>query len=102
MVRKKPFPPEADTRPDMQRPKVGPRHSGPAPKSARERAEADTIPPPSEPPPPTKRSGPPAMKTQRRPRGSDVRDVEGGPAAATVDEVTADLSKDPRREKDDG
>lgn len=101
MVRKKPFPPEPDTRPDTQRPKVAPRHSGPAPKSVRERAEADTLPPPSEPPPPTKRSGPPATKTERRPRASDVHDVEGRPAAATVDEVTADLSKDPRREKDD-
>jgi hypothetical protein len=101
MVRKKRFPAEHDTRPDLNRPKVGPHHSGPAPKSVRQRAEADTLPPPSEPPPATKRSGRAAPKTERRPRVSDVREMEGGPRAATVDEVTADLSRDPRREKDD-
>jgi|HubBroStandDraft_4_1064222.scaffolds.fasta_scaffold40544_4 hypothetical protein len=102
MVRKKRFPPEHDTRPDLKRAKVATtHHSGPAPKSVRMRAEAETIPPPSEPPPPTKRSGRPAPKTERRPRVSDVREVERGPHAATVDEVTADMSKDPRREKDE-
>jgi hypothetical protein len=102
MVRKNRFPPEHDTRPDLNRPKVGTsHHSGPAPKSVRLRSEAETLPPPSNPPPPTKRSGRAAPKTERRPRVSDVREVEGGPQAATVDEVTADLSKDPRRERDD-
>jgi hypothetical protein len=102
MVRKKRFPPEHDTSPDIKRPKVATtHHSGPAPKSVRARAEADTLPPPSEAPPPTRRSGRAAPKTERRPRVSDVREVErGGAHAATVDEVTADLSKDPRREKD--
>ena len=100
MVRKKRFPPEPDTAPDITRPKVGAHHSGPAPKSVRLRAEADTLPPPSEPPPATKRSGR-APKTERRPRVSDVREVDPHPGAATVDEVTADLSRDPRREKED-
>jgi hypothetical protein len=100
MVRKKRFPPEEDTRPDLKRPKDPVTHqSGPAPKDVRERAEAPTIPPPSA-PPPTKRSGRPAGKTGRG-RVSDVREVDHGPGAATVDEVTADLSKDPRRERDD-
>ena len=99
MVRKKRFPPEHDTQPDV-RPKVSTHHSGPAPKSVRQRAEADTLPPPSQPPPPTKRSGKPSPKGQR-PRVSDVRGVKPAPGAATVDEVTADLSRDPRRERDD-
>jgi hypothetical protein len=102
MVRKKRFPPEPDTRPAV-RPKVSTPHpSGPAPKSIRQRAEAKTLPPPpSEPPPPTKRSGKPSPMA-RRPRASDVREVNPAPGAATVDEVTADLSQDPRRERDDG
>jgi hypothetical protein len=100
MVRKKRFPPEPDTQPDV-RPKVTTtHHSGPAPKSLRQRAEADTLPPPEEPPPPTKRSGKPSPKGQR-PRVSDVRGVKPAPGAATVDEVTADMSRDPRRERDD-
>jgi hypothetical protein len=36
------------------------------------------------------------------PRDSGVRTGKPPVAAATVDEVTADLSKDPRREHEDG
>jgi hypothetical protein len=35
------------------------------------------------------------------PRVSAVRPKKRGPASATVDEVTADLSRDPRRDEDD-
>jgi hypothetical protein len=100
MVRKKRFPPEPVTQPDV-RPKVSSsHHSGPAPKSVRQRAEAETLPPPASQPPPTKRSGKPSPKAQRA-RVSDVRGVNPAPGAATVDEVTADMSRDPRRERDD-
>jgi hypothetical protein len=104
MPRKHPFPPETDTKPDMQRP------SAPAPKSKRARAEAETLPPPP--------------KSHRGKEAKDARDARAAKAAATkssgvhsrkppaprkkddapgaaVDEVTADLSKDPRRERDD-
>lgn len=91
MTRKQRFPPEASTRPEHGS-KPGLTHqSGPAPKGKRERAEAPTEPPP-----------PPSKKPSRAPKpgASDVRRVKAAPAAATVDEVTADLTRDPRREKD--
>jgi hypothetical protein len=99
MSRKQRFPPEPATRPDARRPKVSAgRTSAPAPKSTRERAEAPTLPPPravenervSKPHEDARLSG---MRS-RRPR------LPSSPAA-TVDEVVADLSKDPRRERDD-
>jgi hypothetical protein len=52
----------------------------PVSQDRRKRAEAETLPPP----PPTPRVSGRMRKT---------------PNAATVDEVTADMSKDPRREK---
>jgi hypothetical protein len=59
----------------------------PVSQERKKRAEADTLPPPPDdaPPPPTPRlSG---------------RVKKKAPSAATVDEVTADMSKDPRREE---
>jgi hypothetical protein len=101
MARKPRFPTEPETRPDARR-KPTARQSGPAPKDLRERSEAPTMPPPraarvpTEPPTRPRRTPPP--------RGSDSGIRAGKPdvAAATVDEVTADLSKDPRRERDEG
>jgi hypothetical protein len=102
MSQKRRFPQEPVTKPGSRRPK-GPvvRSSEPAPKSRRERAEAPTLPPPK------------VVKDERtsRPtpgvedgRHSGVRGRRPAPPsipAATVDEVVADLSKDPRRERDD-
>ncbi len=97
MAKRNRFPPEPETQPDLSRPRPTARTSGPAPKSKRERAEEPTLPPP----PASKRSGraaepraprESAMKA-RKPRASDA-------PSATVDEVTADLSKDPRRERE--
>ena len=105
MPRKNPFPPEADTKPDMRSPKGSPRRpaeSAPAPKTKRDRSEAPTLPPPAAKPSQTDER---AVRRKRRPSGapreSDVRTVTDRIPAATVDEVTADLSNDPRRERDD-
>jgi hypothetical protein len=88
--RKQPFPPEADTNPDMLRP------SGPAPKSQR-KADAVTTPPPK-----SKRAKGTDTKTSGiRSRKPPPPKGEDDASGAKVDEVTADLSKDPRRERDD-
>jgi hypothetical protein len=90
MPRKQPFPPEAETEPDRQ-PLRKPRHSGPAPKSKRARAEAPTEPPPR-----------PSRKPDARSPGSHSgKAPKGRGQGATVDEVVADLSRDPRRERDE-
>jgi hypothetical protein len=102
MPRKKRFPPEGDTKPDAGRSRVlEGRRSSPAPKTKRELAEAPTLPPPppiEESIPPTRPSGRAGERTSgvraRRPKVSEH-------PSATVDEVTADMSKDPRREADD-
>lgn len=98
MARKNPFPPEPDTKPDMRGSKVPksrrPKESAPAPKSRRERSEAPTLPPPPG-------DGARASSLPPGDRVSDVRAVKGRLTAATVDEVTADLSRDPRHERDD-
>lgn len=97
MPRKPHFPPEADTKPDSVSEGPETRRSGPAPKSKRDKAEAPTIPPP-------RVSGAPRRKSAGDARSSGVRGRKPGEPsmhpAATVDEVTADLSKDPRRERD--
>jgi hypothetical protein len=100
MPRKNPFPPEAETKPNSQsgRPRKR-QESAPAPKSRRERSEAPTL------PPPRAEDAPADLAPSSAPasvHASDVRPVRQRMAAATVDEVTADLSKDPRREQDDG
>jgi hypothetical protein len=88
MTNKQPFPPEPDTQPDV-------RGSGPAPKIRRGRTSESTVPPPTKvrrsAAAETKASG---IRSRRPPPRSDA-------AGAAVDEVTADLSKDPRRERDE-
>ncbi len=102
-ARKNPFPPEAPTNPDLSDEPVTPRAgavrggparaSGPAPKGQRDRSQAPTLPPPK------KKSG------KVDPRSSGVQSSRTGKRAApeekgaTVDEVVADLTKDPRRER---
>jgi hypothetical protein len=51
------------------------------------------------PPPPTRPSAPP--KRTDAVRQSGMQNVKKNMPAATVDEVTADMSKDPRREQDE-
>lgn len=100
MARKKRFP-EEETKPGVARPRPQEaRRSSPAPKTKREASEAPTLPPPpiEEGIPPTRPSGRAGVRNSgmrsRKPAVSDH-------PSATVDEVTADLSKDPRREADD-
>jgi hypothetical protein len=93
MPRKQPFPSETDTQPDMPRPLA------PAPKRpSRGRSEATTVRPPKDPKAPT-------GKTENDTKPSGIRSrkspAKGDSSGASVDEVTADLSKDPRRERDD-
>lgn len=91
MPKKQPFPPEADTQPGDR---AATRQSGPAPKSKRERSSA-----PTEPPPKNRKGGGKAADT--RTSGTQSRRAPKKDAAgAMVDEVVADLSKDPRRERD--
>jgi len=89
MSRKQPSPSKRETQPDIRRP------SGPASKGKRARSEL-----PTEPPPKSKRSKAADAKTSgtRSRRPSPKGNVAG---AAVDEEVTADLSKDLRREPDD-
>ena len=97
MARKPRFPTEPETRPDSRRPKAPVTHkSGPAPKDVREKSEAPTLPPPRE-----EEAEQPTRKSGRADRNSGFRSTRHDIAGATVDEVTADMSKDPRRERDD-
>jgi len=114
MAQKHRFPPEPDTDPDLGPPLVSaPRPSAPAPKSRRERAEAPTLPPPRAATLDRADRQTP-NGTSQHPTGLDLENVEGRPSgvrsrraprpstpAATVDEVVADLSKDPRHEQDE-
>lgn len=104
MAKKDRFPPEHDTQPALRRAGTPttkmPRASGPAPTN---RALAPDA--PTEPPPRSKRQKP-AQRTSKpeSARTSGVksgRPGRAGPGGATVDEVVADLSRDPRREDDD-
>lgn len=101
MSQKRRFTPEPVTKPAMRRAKGQPvRTSSPVPKNKRASSEAPTLPPPSR----TKqerdaRLAPDASETRNSGMRSK-RQARSGPAA-TVDEVVADLSKDPRREHDD-
>jgi hypothetical protein len=102
MARKERFPTEPDTVPKTPRAKTAARQSGPAPKSARERSEAPTLPPPpSERPPHAERQRRPTARRIETPRASNIRTKKPAMPAARVDEVTADLSRDPRTEKED-
>jgi hypothetical protein len=100
MQRKERFPPEPDTQPDVLRAKsLAKRQSVAAPKKSEDRREAPTEPPP----PPKKRL------TLRPPKGTEDRTsgmrarrpLRSEAPAATVDEVVADMSRDPRRERDE-
>jgi hypothetical protein len=103
MSRKKGFPNEQDTKPGVARPKLPEtRRSSPAPKTKRELAEAPTLPPPPiEKEPATRRSGRAAATGDRNSGMRSRKPARSVHPSATVDEVTADLSKDPRREVDD-
>jgi hypothetical protein len=108
MPRKPRFPPEPDTQPDTRRSKTHVHRSGPAPKDARAKSEAPTLPPPSKAPPKSsraRRSEPAGRHSEparsRPPSRPSHNRAKPGMPAATVDEVTADLSKDPRRERDE-
>jgi hypothetical protein len=107
MQRKERFPPEADTQPDVLRAKslAAARRSGMAPKKADDRHER-----PTDPPPPTRREKAPAPERSPRPEpGTEARSAvirTGKPVkrkhSAAVDEVVAaDMSRDPRRERDE-
>ena len=99
MPQRKPFPPEPETRPHAKDAKtLGARQSSPTLKGSRQRAEAPTVPPPR---PAAKQLA--EKETPRPPRGksvSSVRAARSAVNAATIDEVTADMSRDPRREHD--
>ncbi len=90
MPRKQPFPPEPPTQPDLHAGAGAQRQvSGAAPKS--KHSQAPTVPPKG------KKAAPEPRSSGVAPRRSRKTDAPG----ATVDEVVADLSKDPRRERDD-
>jgi hypothetical protein len=96
MPQRKPFPPESETRPNAKA--IAARQSSPAPKTARQRSEAPTVPPP----PRTAARQPTENESGVvRTRGKSVSNVRAARPvnAATVDEVTADMSRDPRRER---
>jgi hypothetical protein len=54
-------------------------------------------------PPPARESGRAAARSRRAEDGrvSGIKNMKPDMPAATVDEVTADMSKDPRHERDD-
>lgn len=95
MPRKR-FPHEATTEPEMR---AVPASSAPPPERSgkRRRVEADTLPPPSKGGRGSKR--PTARPPKRRP-SKEHKATRTGRSHAAVDEVTADMSKDPRREKE--
>ncbi len=88
---------EADTQPGSRKPGT----SGPAPKR-KHSDSAPTLPPP----PPSSRGKAPTSRpqahTKANPKTSSIkkRSPRADMPGATVDEVVADLSRDPRREKD--
>lgn len=93
MSRKPKFPEEAKTKPGRGRRQAAttpPRLQGNAAVARRNASEA-----PTEPPPPLDEAVEVVV-----PKGGKVSGVrpKRGASAATVDEVTADLTKDPRRE----
>ncbi len=114
MARKNLYPTEPETKRDHRRPAAAARQSGAAPKSDRERSEAPTEPPPGRDKPQgaasQPRTQPSLQRTQpslRRPsdaRSADPptrRGLRRPTPSAAVDEVVADMSNDPRRERDD-
>jgi hypothetical protein len=93
MPKGKAFPPEPKTRPDVRRNKGGGASgSQPVPRRARDKSSISTLPPPPEDGDGEK--GGDSKISKERP-------TDRGLAAATVDEVTADLTQDLRRERED-
>jgi hypothetical protein len=96
MQRKERFPPEADTQPDVLRAKpiaqqvrvpLKSRRAEPTEAAALEKA-------PTVRPPPRDDSRPSHVRKRRGDRTTSA-------PAATVDEVVADMTRDPRRERDE-
>jgi hypothetical protein len=117
MQRKERFPPEADTQPDLHQAKVlTSRRSGMAPKNPHDQGEPPVRAADAAGHGPEGRLRRPSQRLRRdaqppgaaapaaddtRPSGlRSRRGARRDPAAATVDEVVADLSQDPRRERD--
>ena len=99
MSQKRRFTPEPVTKPATRRAKGQPvRSSTPVPKGKRERAEAPTIPPPGL---AKQERATRAASDEVRHSGMRARRSSRSAPAATVDEVVADLSKDPRRDHDE-
>ncbi len=101
MARKPKFEDEAKTKPGGRRRgeavSTPPTVRGGAASAKKQRSEA-----PTEPPPPPDDEGPSVSIPPHKTKISGVRPKRSsGTRAATVDEVTADMSKDPRRENDD-
>jgi hypothetical protein len=96
MTRKRTVPKEGPTKPGRKKvdEEREARTSGPAPKK-KHPSEVPTLPPP--PPSSSSKGG----RKSIEPRMSGFRPRKPSTVAATVDEVTADLSRDPRRDKDD-
>lgn len=92
MPKKERFPHDVDTEPGLKKPGT----SGAAPKRHSQSAPTQ--------PPPTSKRGKAAAHPTARPKNSSIKkrraphesDIPG----ATIDEVVADMSRDPRREKD--
>jgi len=108
MRRKERFPPEADTQPDILRAKtLAARRSDLAPKKAPAAPRQDAPAGASNATAArgTSRRGssaPPTREDDARPSGVHARrSARTGVGSATVDEVVADLSQDPRREQDE-
>jgi hypothetical protein len=93
MLKRKPFPPEPRTRPDVRRAKViSGIGSRPPPQRSRDKSTISTLPPPPDPADTPPEAGRAISKE---------RPVDRGLSAATVDEVTADLTQDWRSEREE-
>jgi len=106
MAKKAPFPPEPVTRPDLSK---GRRRAsdgdGLNPQRSHERSVPSTAPPPSDESAGKTRETAAGVGFPRAAGGSgkasSVRPRKRALSSATIDEVTADLSKDPRSEDDE-
>jgi len=99
MQRKPVFPPEPDTQPDVLRAKtLANRRGGSGPRKPDDRSERPTDPPPAK---RKARASEPPRKDGDRLSGLRARRATKTAPVATVDEVVADMSRDPRRERDD-
>jgi hypothetical protein len=97
MQRKQVFPPEPDTQPDILRAKaLTNRKGGAGARKTDDRSERPTDPPPAK----KGRASVPPRKDGERLSGLRARRPGKTAPAATVDEVVADMSRDPRRERD--